>query len=98
MIKIKNLNSLPLHGHVLIRSKKILRPPSSMMSAASYNTWLHQIHLVDYVLLYLTDPSKLINTLIMLDNNRTNGLVRIGMSDPNEWKDFNLDMLRESFK
>lgn len=98
MSRIKKLNSLPLHGHVLFRPKKFLRPPSSMMSVASYNTSMHQIHLVDYVLLYLTDPSKLINTLITLDNNRTNGLVRIGMTDPNEWKDFNRDMVRETFK
>ncbi len=98
MIKINNLNSLPHHGHVLIRAKKILRPPSSMMLAASYDTSIHQIHLVDYVLFYLTDPSKLINTLITLDNNRLNGLVRIGIIDPISWKDFNLDIMRESFK
>jgi hypothetical protein len=96
MNKMNNLSSLPNHGHVLIRPKKILRPPSSMMSAASYDTWLHQIHLVDYVLFYLTDPSKLINTLTILNNNRTNGLVRIGMIDSKEWKDFNLDMMKES--
>jgi hypothetical protein len=98
MNKISNFNSLPQHGHVLIRAKKILRPPSSMMSAASYDKSIHQIHLVDYVLFYLTDPSKLINTLIILDNNRLNGLVRIGLTDSKSWKDFNLDMLRESFK
>jgi hypothetical protein len=98
MSKIKNLTSLPAHGHVMIRPKKILRPPSSMMSAASYNTWMHQIHLVDYILFYFTEPSKMINTLTILDNNRTNGLVSIGLTHPNEWKDFNRDMVKETFK
>ena len=69
-----------------------------MMSAASYNTSLHQIYLVDYLLIYLTDQTKLISNLKKLDNNKTNGYVRIGLSDPDEWKDFNFKMIKESLK
>jgi hypothetical protein len=92
------LENLPNHGHVIIRPKKKLRPPLSMLSAASYDDCIHQLHLVDYIVFYLTDRDKLIGSLKILDNNRREGLVKIGLLDPFAWKDFNYDMIREALK
>lgn len=96
--QLDTLNVLPKHGHVIIRPKKKLRPPQSMMSAASNSEKIHQLHLVDYVLFYVTDRDKLVNTLEILDNNRLDRLVRIGLTDPIMWRTFNYDMIRQSIK
>ena len=90
---ISNLKILPEHSHVIFRPVKKLRPPVSMLSAGSYNDWMHQIHLVDYVLIYLTDNSQLINELRIIDNNRVENLVRIGIVDKESWESFNFKMI-----
>lgn len=98
---LENLDSfktLPEHAHILIRPKKKLRPPTSMLSAASLNENMHQLHLVDYFVIYLTDRNKLIESLIRIDNNRVDGCVKVGLSDPQQWKDFNFGMVREAIQ
>lgn len=95
---LNTLENLPNHGHVIIRPKKKLRPPLSMLSAVSYDENIHQLHLVDYIVFYLTDRAKLVGSLKILDNNRLDGLVKIGLLDPIAWKDFNYDMIRESLR
>lgn len=90
---ISNLKILPEHSHVIFRPVKKLRPPASMLSAGSYNDWMYQIHLVDYVLIYLTDNSQLINELRIIDNNRVENLVRIGLVDKDSWESFNFKSL-----
>ncbi len=95
---INKMVFLPEHCHVLIRPKKKLRPPSSMLSAASYNEWLHQLHLVDYLLIYLTKQDKLIDSFKRIDNNRIEGLVKIGLTNSSNWKNFNFTMIKESIQ
>lgn len=90
---ISNLKTLPEHSHVIFRPVKKLRPPASMLSAGTYNDWMHQIHLVDYVLIYLTDNSQLINELRIIDNNRVENLVRIGLVDKDSWESYNFKMI-----
>ena len=96
--KLDILKELPNHSHVIIRPKKLLRPPTSMLSAASYDENFHQLHLVDYVLIYLNDPNRLIDGLKSFDNNRLDRLVWIGLTDNTTWKTFNFDMIREALK
>lgn len=96
--KLDTLKTLPDHSHVLIRPKKKLRPPTSMLSAASLNEYMHQLHLVDYFVIYLTDQNKLIDSLKRIDNNRIEGFVKVGLSDPQHWKDFNFSMIKEATK
>ena len=98
MDQLDKLQNLPDHSHVIIRPNKKLRPPASMLSAASYNDWMHQIHLVDYVLLYLTDRGKLIERLREIDNNGLNNLVRIGLTDKSSWETFNFNMIKKATK
>jgi len=94
--EIERLNILPNHRHVLIRPKKKLRPPTSMLSAASPNEWLNQLHLVDYLMFYITQQDKMIENLRRIDNNRLSGLVRIGLSEQKIWKEFNFAMIKEA--
>jgi hypothetical protein len=94
--KIDTLNELPNHNHIIFRPEKKLRPPQSMLSAASYCSWLHQMHLVDYVLIYITDEQKFADGLKKIDNNRLDGQVRIGTIERSAWKNFNYNMLKEA--
>jgi hypothetical protein len=97
-LKLMDLKILPNHNHIVFRPEKKLRPPQSMLSAASISEWYHQIHLVDYVLIYLTDGQKLVDRLKKLDNNRLDGFVRIGIIERLAWRNFNFDMLREAME
>jgi len=96
--EIDNLKDLPLHGHVLVRPKRKLHPPNSMLSAYSYNDYLHQIHLVDYVLIYSTLKHLMSKRFQIINNNRLNGLVRIGLIEKNNWENFNKTMFKESVR
>lgn len=96
--KIDQMTSLPEHSHVIIRPSKKLRPPSSMLSAASYNDIIHQVHLVDYVLFYLTTRTILTQRFELIDNNRVDGFVHIGLTKIDDWKKFNKTMINEATK
>ena len=96
--KIDHMISLPEHRHVIIRPSKKLRPPSSMLSAASYNDIIHQVHLVDYVLFYFTTRTILTQRFELIDNNRIDGFVRIGLAKIDNWKNFNKTMINEAIK
>ncbi len=93
-----HLNELPDHSHVIIRPKVKVRPPTSMYSAASYNDYLHQVHLVDYLHIYNTKRELLTDRLSLIDNNRPNGLVRVGIVEKERWKSFNTEMVKEAIK
>lgn len=96
MDKLDSLNSLPNHNHVLIRPTRKLRPPRFMLSAATLNDWTHQLCLVDYLLIYLTDPTKLIPFLAHIDNNSTTRLTRIGLADADSWAAYNSVLLQQA--
>lgn len=66
-----------------------------MLSGATLNEWTHQLCLVDYLLIYLTDSSKLIEPLKQIDNNKNDGQPRIGLADPNGWEAINRDLLNK---
>lgn len=68
-----------------------------MLSAHSYNESLHQIHLVDYVLIYTTLRNMLPRRFEALNNNRLDGFVRVGMIEKDNWKQFNNKMVLEAF-
>ena len=93
--KIDSLIELPLHSHVMIRPKKKQRPPSSMLSAASLNSSIHQIHLVDYLVFYVTDRSKLIHDFVEIDNNNLDRNVRIGLTTSELWEKFNFNLINK---
>ena len=95
-VKIDKIKSLPEHSHVIIRPIKKLRPPASMLSAASYNEIIHQIHLVDYVLIYQTNRDILTERFKEIDNNRFVGFVRVGITKKTNWEDFNRNMIKEA--
>jgi hypothetical protein len=97
-VKIDKIGSLPEHSHVIIRPDKKLRPPTSMLSAASYNEFIHQIHLVDYVLIYFTNRAIITERFKEMDNNRLVGFVRIGVTNKTKWEDFNRNMFKEAIK
>ena len=93
---IDNLNdvaTLSKHSHVILRPIKKLRPPRSMMSAASLDQETHQICLVDYLIIYLTNQNKLVPILKEIDNNNLERLPRIGLSGIQSWESFNNDLL-----
>ena len=96
--ELDKLKSLPNHGHVIIRPNKKLRPPTAMLSAASRDEWLHELHLVDYILFYLTEKGKLVNGLIEIDNNNLTNKVKVGLTTPDIWKNYNFDLIRKAFK
>lgn len=93
---INKFQSIEMHNHVFIRPNKLLRPPNSMLSAASYNDLLHQIHLLDYVLLYSTSDNTLTTRFKILDNNKPTGQVKIGLIEKNKWITFNKIMFNEA--
>ena len=92
---ISSMTSQPNHSHVFLRPRKKLRPPNSMLSAASRNALLHQIHLVDYLLFYATQKN-IFHKFSLYDNNRINGNVIVGIVDENNWIRFNDQMLNEA--
>jgi hypothetical protein len=96
--KLDELNKLPNHSHVIIRPNKKLRPPSSMLSAASRDEWIHEMHLVDFIIFYLTDNTKLINGLKEIDNNNLEKLVRVGLTSPNRWESYNFELINKAIK
>jgi len=96
--KLVDLKELPSHSHVIIRPRKRLRPPSSMLSAASLNDSIHQLHLVDYLIIYITNPTKLVEVLKEIDNNNLENLVRVGLTDPKLWEKFNFDLINKILK
>jgi hypothetical protein len=83
---------------VIIRPNKKLRPPTAMLSAASRDEWLHELHLVDYIIFYLTDKEKLVDGFIEIDNNNLENKVRVGLTSPDIWKNYNFDLIRKAFK
>ena len=96
--KLKELKELPNHSHVMIRPNKKLRPPSSMLSGASINDCIHQLHLVDYLIFYITDQDRLVKGFRELDNNNLDKLVRIGLTNPQMWESFNFDLINKMMK
>jgi hypothetical protein len=95
---LKSLIELPDHSHVIIKPKHKLRPPNSMLSAASLNSDIHQLFLVDYIIFYLTNKEQLVETFRLIDNNRLNTLVRFGESNTEEWKKYNIEMINKLIK
>lgn len=96
--KIDDLKELPSHSHVMIRPKKKLRPPGSMLSAASLNNTIHQLHLVDYLVFYVTEKDKLFQGFKEIDNNNLERKVRIGLADPKLWRQFNIQLIDKLLK
>jgi hypothetical protein len=95
MISIEDMKVLPDHSHVMIRPDKKMRPPNSMMSGASLSKDIHQLILVDYLLLYYTDKKTMLNDLEPLNNNQTELKIRIGLISPSLWKKLNSDWLNK---
>jgi hypothetical protein len=95
---INKLKELPTYSHCVIAPKRKLRPPNSMMFAASHNDSIHQLHLVDYVLFFLTDSQKLVTLLKLIDNNNLDHYVRIGIGETERWKSFNENILDKIIK
>lgn len=94
--KLGNLKTLAKKNHhIFIRPKKKLRPPRFMLSGATLDDYTHQLCLVDYLLIYLTESSKLIQLLRLIDNNKIDRQPRIGLTEPSEWEAFNKDMLKK---
>jgi hypothetical protein len=91
---LKDFNVITGHSHVLIRPRKKLRPPNSMLSCASRDNQVHQFHLVDYLLFYFTKDFKIEDNLLHINNNLNDRLVRVGLSNPNIWGSFNYDMMK----
>jgi hypothetical protein len=96
--ELNKLKALPNHGHVIIRPNKKLRPPAAMLSAVSRDEWLHELHLVDYIIFYLTEKEKIVDGLLEIDNNNLVGKVRVGLTSPETWKNYNSDLIRKAFK
>jgi len=96
MNRLDKLDILPdNHSHVFIRPSIKLRPPKAMLSAASLNEWTHVIHMVDYILFYFTDRSKLVDVFTEIDNNTVDRFVRIGLLDPVNWENYNFDLIKK---
>jgi hypothetical protein len=98
LARLDELQVVPNHGHAIIRPKKKLRPPNAMLSAASMDGWLHEVHLVDYILFYSTDKEKFINSLKELDNNNLKNRVKVGLSSPESWKTYSIKMIKDALK
>jgi hypothetical protein len=96
--KLEELNTLPIHSHVIIRPNKKLRPPSAMLSAASRDEWLHEMHLVDFIIFYITDREKLVEGFKEIDNNNLENRVRIGLTTPERWKAYNFELINKAIK
>lgn len=96
--KLDEISCLPNHSHLIIRPTKKIRPPSSMLSAASLNEGVHKLHLVDYVIFYFSDQDKMIQYLRTIDNNKIDGLVRVGLTSPEIWERFNFDIIKKTMK
>jgi len=92
--RLDKMNSLPSHKHILFRPKKKLRPPQSMLSVSSINEYTHMLHLVDYVLIYATGKSEL-DTIPEINNNTLNRFVRVGLTEPEHWREFNFNLLKK---
>jgi len=95
---INKLDFLPNHSHIIIRPKKKLRPPNSMISAASLNEWVHEMHLVDYIIFYFTDKGKNAVGLEEIDNNNLDNLVRVGLLPIEDWKSYSNEMVSSILK
>lgn len=95
---LTNLKELPNHSHVIIRPNKKLRPPNAMLSAASRTNYLHELHLVDYIVFYLTEKDKLVDGLKEINNNISENLVKIGLVTPERWKSYNYDLINKIIK
>jgi len=96
--ELNKLKALPNHSHVIIRPNKKLRPPAAMLSAVSRDEWLHELHLVDYIIFYLTEKEKIVDGLLEIDNNNLVGKVRVGLTSPETWKNYNSDLISKAFK
>lgn len=96
--KLDDLRTLPIHSHVIIRPNKKLRPPSAMLSAASREEWLHEMHLVDFIIFYITDREKLVDGFKEIDNNNLENQVRIGLTSPERWKTYNFELINKAIK
>jgi hypothetical protein len=96
--KVETFETLPNHSHVIIRPKKKLRPPNSMLSAASLNDWLHELHLIDYIVFYLTNNEKLVDGFKSINNNNLIGPVRVGLTSEDNWKSFNSQRIKDSIE
>lgn len=96
--KIDELKGLPNHSHIIIRPVKQLRPPNSDLSAASMDGWLHELHLVDYIILYSTEREKLSHGLLTIDNNNLINHVKVGMIATEIWKYYNYETIINAIK
>jgi hypothetical protein len=91
---ISKVEFLPNHSHVIIRPKKKLRPPDSMLSAVSLNEWVHEIHLVDYIIFYFTDKEKNTDGLKEIENNNLVNMVKVGLASIEGWKSYSNEMIK----
>lgn len=95
---IYKLKTLPNHSHIIIRPKKKLRPPNSMLSAASLNESIHELHLVDYIIFYFTNKDKITSELKEIDNNNLEELVKVGLVSIKSWKSYSNAMIKNAIK
>lgn len=96
--ELYKLKSLPIHSHVIIRPNRKLRPPSAMLSAASRDEWLHEMHLVDYIIFYITDREKLVDGFKEIDNNNLENQVKVGLTTPERWRSYNFELINKVIK
>lgn len=96
--KLHKLKTLPPHSHVIVRPHKKLRPPRGMLSAASLVEWMHELHLVDFIIFYITDREKLVEEFKQIDNNNLENPVKVGLTTPERWEAYNLDLIRKAIK
>lgn len=94
--KLYEFKIIPGHSHLIIRPNKKLRPPRSMMSAASMDEQIHKIHLVDYLIFYITDKEKLVEGFKEIDNNNLDNRVKVGLTSPERWESYNLNLINET--
>lgn len=83
------------HPHIIFRPYKKLRPPKSHLSAATLINSVHQLHLVDYVVFYYTDPTLIVPGLMKINNSSFGRNVRVGLINEEQWEKFNFDQIRE---
>lgn len=96
--RINEIQDLPNHGHIIFRPRKQLRPPNAMLSAASMDDWLHEMHLVDYIILYFTEKERIGGSLKELDNNNLVNRVRVGLTSTESWKSYSYEMIKKAIK
>lgn len=96
--KLNSLKELPCHSHVMIRPINKIRPAKSMLSAASIDDSIHQLHLVDYLVFYVTNRHKLVTLFKEIDNNTIERNVKVGLTEPSLWSEFYCVLMNKMWK